>query len=102
MNTHIGAASLAASLGLKHVRVSGVAVVELVDACAGPLLFKGVRFFLVNPPELKFDFQSHTSSLLNINAVKKVITEVVSEQIAHGLVTPNGVGFLLDPQADFF
>lgn len=91
----------AAGLGVNRLTVKGVLFTEFVGMKPCPPMFKGLRVFFINPPEVDLGFQGMTK-VLNMDFLKQILLDVITEQISNAVVLPNKMGSLMDNEADVF
>lgn len=89
-----------ARIGIKGVKVNGLAVVELVNLSSVPPFFGGLRLYFANPPCIDFDIDGHFSHVLNLSYVKSMILSVVQDVLGTVMVMPNQFVIPVDRSLD--
>lgn len=79
--------------GVHGIMLRGQLLVELVHMLPYPPMFKGVRLFFLDPPELQLAFSGMGTELLNVSLIQRKILDVVQGQLASRVVAPKFMGF---------
>lgn len=80
--------------GIQGIMLRGHLLVELVHMLPYPPMFKGVRLFFLDPPDLDLTFSGMGSDVLNVGVIiKRRIVDVFQSQLACRVVAPKFMGF---------
>lgn len=91
-----------AEMGVQGMVMKGQLLVELVHMISYPPMFKGVRLFFLDAPEMELNFAGTGSDLLNMSIIHRRIMDVFTSVLASTCVAPRYRGFKLISQVDLF
>lgn len=86
-------------LGIREFLFRGVLTVVLEPPANAPPFFGGVEVYLVNPPELDFDFTG-AANIADLKIVKSVLQKTIRGQLKKLLVVPARIAIDLLPDDD--
>ncbi|CAJ1408493.1 unnamed protein product [Effrenium voratum] len=82
-----------AAVGIQGLTLKGQLLVELVHMLPYPPMFKGVRLFFLDPPDLDLSFSGAGSDILNVGMINRRIIDVFQSELASRVVAPKFMGF---------